>query len=225
MAPAPLALFDLDGTLVDTAPDLLETLNEILIQNGLAAIRPDTITRLIGSGVRVMLERGIAVNGAHRDEAAIARMQADFMRLYATRIAARSAPFAGAETALKTLRKRGWDLAVCTNKPSHLSHRLLDELNLSPYFRLVAGPDTFQVRKPDPAHILKTIAALGADRKTSVMIGDSDADITAARAAQVASVVVTFGYSPVPVSRLGADAVLVHYDQLVPVLNTLVASR
>jgi phosphoglycolate phosphatase len=215
----PLAVFDLDGTLVDTAPDLIDTLNLLLVDEGLAPIAFAEARNLIGGGVRRLIERARALHGDSTTAEEIERLYASYLDRYAAHIADRSRPFPGLERALDELSATGWRLAVCTNKLEWLSIRLLDTLGLTSRFAFVCGQDTFGVQKPDAAILHRTIAAAGGRPETTVMIGDSGMDIATARAAGIPVVAVDFGYSNPPVRELGADRLISHYDDLVSTLK------
>ena len=205
-------IFDLDGTLVDTAPDLIDTLNTILGREGLPTVPYDKARALIGHGTRRMLERGLAVAG--RPAADIERMFGDFITYYSEHIADRSRPFPGVEAALDTLAARGCAFAVCTNKLEWLSKRLLDEWGLSPRFAAICGADTFGVSKPDPAILRQTIARAGGDPSSTIMVGDAGTDIGVARRAGVPVIGVTFGYTDVPIADLEPDRLIDHMREL-----------
>lgn len=211
---APLLVLDLDGTLVDTAADLIATLNLILTAEGLRPVTRDDAGALLGAGARAMIERGFRLNAAALDVATLDRLFAAYIPLYEARIAEESRPFPGAVEALDRFAAAGWRLAICTNKLEGLSRRLLDELDLSPRFAAICGGDTFPVRKPDAGHLLGTIARAGGTRETTVMVGDSATDVNAAKNAGVPVVGVTFGYTDAPVASFGPDAVIDRFDEL-----------
>lgn len=210
----PTLVLDLDGTLVDTAPDLLATLNVVLASENLATVSLDQVRDMVGSGARVMLERGLAASGVVADDARMDELFARFIAHYASNIADHSQPFPGVIDALQRFSDAGWRLAVCTNKLEGLARLLLDALELTPRFAAICGGDTFAVRKPDPGHIIETVLAAGGDPALAVMVGDSAADINAAKAGGVPVVGVTFGYTETPVTQLGADVTLDHFDGL-----------
>jgi phosphoglycolate phosphatase len=203
----PAVVFDLDGTLVDTAPDLIATLNTILGRAGVPPVDFAAARNMVGGGARVMLERGLAAEGCTLAAVEVDRMLKDFIAHYADHIADRSRPFEGVEAALDALANRGFRLAVCTNKLEWLSLRLLERLGLSRHFAAICGPDTFGVSKPDPRILTGTIERIGGLSHCSVMVGDSITDIATARAAGVPVVAVDFGYSETPVARLAPDRV------------------
>jgi phosphoglycolate phosphatase len=214
MSPPPVLVFDLDGTLVDTAPDLLGTLNAVLAEAGHAPVEEAIARTMIGRGARMMLARGFAARGVDLDAAGLDRANARFLDLYEARVAAMSRPFPGVEDALDRFAAAGFRLAVCTNKYERLSRLLLDALGLSDRFAAIAGQETFGVSKPHRDHILKTVAAAGGSPEDAVMVGDSITDIDAARAAGVPVVAVSFGYTDIPVRDLAPDRVIDAYDEL-----------
>ena len=214
-------VFDLDGTLVDTAPDLTNALNDVLIRRGHAPVTGEAIRACVGHGARAMIEAALHRAGADGD---IDRMLAEFLVHYEANIAAESRPYPGAVAALETLAATGATLAVCTNKREHLSRKLLQELDLARYFVGLAGRDTFTVSKPDPGHLLGTIELAGGARR-AVMVGDSDIDVTTANAARIPIVLARFGYGPPPRDGTCADAAIDHFDELHPLLESLLAAE
>ena len=209
-----LAVFDLDGTLVDTAPDLIETLNLQLAREGLDPVPFAEARNLIGRGMKPLIERALTLRGSAFDADELARLYADYVADYAAHIADRSRPFPGLEAALDELATAGWRFAVCTNKLEWLSVRLLDALGLKERFAVICGQDTFGVQKPNPDILRRTIAAAGARPENAVMVGDSETDIATARAARIPVIAVDFGYSPQPIGELGADYLISHFDAL-----------
>ncbi|MEX2128442.1 MAG: HAD family hydrolase [Xanthobacteraceae bacterium] len=220
MAPHPTVAFDLDGTLVDTAPDLLDALNLVLREAALAPISADDARGLFGGGARVLIERGLAFHGMRVDDADIDKMQAHFLAYYEDHLADRSRPYPGAIETLDALRQRA-RLIVVTNKFERYSTKLLEALGLARHFSVVAGPDTFGVRKPDPGHLLRAVARAGGDPAATIMIGDSMTDVATARAAKVPVVVVSYGYSDVEAAALGADRVIDRLDEAPAAVNAL----
>ena len=207
-------VFDLDGTLVDTAPDLVDTLNVVFAREGLPPIPYEQARTMIGGGARRMLERGLAAEGRAFARADIDRLFDDFIAHYAAHIADRSRPFPGLEAALDALAADGARLAVCTNKLQWLSVKLLKALALAPRFPVICGQDTFGIQKPNPDVLRRTIAAAGGNPERAVMIGDSANDVDTARAAGVPVIAVDFGYTEVPVTQIGPDRVISHFDAL-----------
>lgn len=222
---APLLVLDLDGTLVDTADDLISTLNVVLADEGLGPMTRDDAGSLLGAGAKAMIERGFRLAGAPLDGATLERLFAAYLPIYESRIAERSRPFPGAVAALDRFAAAGWKLAVCTNKLEGLSRRLLDELALTSRFAAICGGDTFPVRKPDAGHLIGTIARAGGDPAATVMVGDSATDVNAARNAGVPVVGVTFGYTEAPVATFGPDAVIDHFEELWEAVARITATR
>jgi phosphoglycolate phosphatase len=211
-------VFDLDGTLVDTAPDLTNALNEVLTRRGHPRVSLATIRAAVGRGARIMIEEALRMAGTKDD---VDQMLAEFLVYYEANIAAESRPFPGAVAALERLSSCGAKLAVCTNKREHLSRKLLQALQLEGYFAALAGRDTFAVAKPDPRHLTGVIALAGGDPRCAVMVGDSDIDIRAAQSAGVPSILVSFGYSPPPPEGPVPDAVIDRFEELEPSALTL----
>src|SRR4051794_24186998 len=207
-------VFDLDGTLVDTAPDLIETLNVVFARDGLPPVEYAAARDMIGGGARRMIESGLKLEGRTLADGVVDRMFADFIEYYAAHIADRSQPFPGLDAALDRLAARGCRFAVCTNKLEGLSKLLLDALGLSRRFEAICGQDTFGIQKPDPAILHRTIQAAGGAADYAVMVGDSGTDIATARAARIPVVAVDFGYSETPVKELSPDRLISHFDQL-----------
>ncbi len=214
MALPPVLAIDLDGTLVDTAPDLLAALNAVLTHERLPNLTIKDATSMIGGGARLLLERGLEAVGARRSREEVDALFTIFLDRYRTWISRESRPYPGVIEAVDRFAAAGWKLAVCTNKLESLSRQLLDELAISARFAAIAGGDTFDVRKPNAQHLLKTIALAGGDPKRSVMVGDSDTDIATAKAAGIPVVVVNFGYTTIPVEKLDPDRIISHFDQL-----------
>jgi phosphoglycolate phosphatase len=212
--PAPLVVFDLDGTLVDTAEDLIATLNEILTGEGIRAMTRDDAGALLGAGAKAMIARGFALVGEPLAAERLDLLFDRFLPIYRANIAVRSRPFPGAVAALDRFEAAGFRLAVCTNKLEDLSRRLLAELDLLDRFAAVCGGDTFPVRKPEAAHLIGTIERAGGAPARTVMVGDSGTDVKAARNAGVPVVGVTFGYTDRPVETYDPDAVVAHFDDL-----------
>jgi phosphoglycolate phosphatase len=210
----PTIVFDLDGTLVDTAPDLVTTLNTILAGEGLPPVPYGVARNTVGGGARHMIERGLAAEGVSRDAAEVERMCAAFVAHYADHIADRSRPFPGVEAALDRLAREGCLLAICTNKLEWLSLKLLDALGLRGRFAAVCGADTFRVSKPDAAILHGTLARAGGSADRAIMVGDTTTDIAVARAAGIAVIAVDFGYSPTPVAAFAPDRVVSSFARL-----------
>ena len=221
MAPSPTVVFDLDGTLVDTAPDLINALNFVLRREGLPAVPLQSARRMIGAGARKLIERGLELDGREVALEDVTRLTNDFIDHYAAHIADESRPFDGLEEALDHLAGRGYRFAVCTNKLEWLSRLLLDELALSARFSAICGADTFGVSKPDPAILQQTVARAGGDLASTVMVGDAGTDIGVARRAGVPVIGVSFGYTEVPIGDLNPDRVIGHMRDLPDAVESL----
>ena len=214
MKTSPLIVFDLDGTLVDTAPDLIAALNVILAREKLPPLPLASARNMIGGGARKLIERGLEVEGRQLGIAEIDRLTEDFIQYYADHIADESRPFDGLEAALDELALQGCGLAVCTNKLEWLSKRLMDRLNLTSRFAAICGGDTFGVAKPDPAILRQTVARAGHEMASAIMVGDAGPDVGAARRAGIPVIGVTFGYTEVPIEALKPDLVISHMRDL-----------
>ena len=210
----PVLVLDLDGTLVDTLDDLVATLNTILAREGMAPVRREAARPYVGHGSRAMLQAAFDAQKRSIPAEELDRLWRGFLDHYSTHIADHSALFAGAEAMLDRFAADGWHIAVCTNKLERLSRQVLDSLRMTPRFAVVAGPDTFGVKKPDGRHIIEAIRAAGGSPERAVMVGDSIVDIEAARSARVPVIGVSFGYSPVPIGDLKPDRVIGHFDEL-----------
>jgi phosphoglycolate phosphatase len=208
----PTLVFDLDGTLIDTAPDLIDTLNVVFAREGLPPAPYDAARQMIGGGARAMIARGIEAQGRTLAPADLERLFTEFIAHYTDHIADRSRPFPGLIEALDTLAEHRF--AVCTNKLERLSVLLLRKLELADRFGAICGQDTFGMQKPDPEVLRRTIAAAGGDTRNAIMIGDSATDIRTAQAAGLPVIAVDFGYSERPVSEYSPDSVISRFDQL-----------
>jgi phosphoglycolate phosphatase len=212
-------VFDLDGTLVDTAPDLAAAANHVFGLIGLAPIDPEAMRPLIGHGARAMIEAGLRLHGVAKTAGEVDELFTRFLPYYADNIAVRSRPFDGIPALLDALLAGGARLAVCTNKLEDLSRSLLRQLGLQDRFAAIAGRDTFDVFKPAPGHLTRTIDLAGGRAERAVMVGDSEVDIATAAAAGVPSIGVTFGYTTVSVRALDPTAVIDHYGEFMPALG------
>ncbi len=217
-------VFDLDGTLIDTAPDLISTLNLILAREGLPDVPYETARRMIGGGARGMIEKALLAEGRAGSKADLDRMFGAFIEHYAAHIADRSRPFPELETTLERLAGEGCRLAVCTNKLEWLSVRLLDTLALTQHFVTICGQDTFGVQKPDPEALRRTIQRAGGDPTNAIMVGDSGTDVRTARAANVPVIAVDFGYSEVPIEILQPDRLIGSFADLPATIQDLEAA-
>jgi phosphoglycolate phosphatase len=221
MSSSRIVVFDLDGTLVDTAPDLIATLNFVLDREGLPPVPLHAARNMIGAGARKLIERGLEVEGrvVTRDE--LDRMFRDFIDYYAEHIADTSRPFEGLEGALDDLQKSGYRFAVCTNKLEWLSKLLLDRLGLSARFSAICGADTFGVAKPDPVILRETVARAGGVLSGTIMVGDAGPDVGVARRAGIPVIGVEFGYTDVPIAELKPDRLIGHMKDLPAAVESL----
>lgn len=215
-------LFDLDGTLVDTAPDLAAAMNHVLASFGRPPLPVDDVRHLVGHGARALIARGFAVTGEPRPDLVEGAMPF-FLQYYAAHIADGARPFDGVETALDALAAAGCTLAICTNKPTALAVALIEALGWTKRFAAIVGFDAVPKAKPDAGHVHATLAACGAAAAGAVFVGDSATDVGAARNAGLPIVLVSFGFTDTPARALGGDVVIDHYDALLPALAGLAA--
>lgn len=210
--PGFLLIFDLDGTLVDSVPDLTASLNEVLHEHGYAPLSVAEVKPMIGDGVPMLVARGFAARGAGPDEAAAAMPR--YTRVYEANATKSSRPFPGVVETLADLRLKGYRSAVCSNKPQRACEIMLGELGIAGLFDGVAGGDRFAVRKPHPGHLLGLIEALGADPVRAAMIGDSENDAASGLAAGLALFLMSYGYARGDIHGLGANRVLDRFGDL-----------
>jgi phosphoglycolate phosphatase len=215
--PFDVVVFDLDGTLADTAPDLTAALNHSLVQLGRATVPEEDVRHMVGHGARALLGKGLAATG-EMNEALIEQGFPIILDYYEQHICDGSHVFPGLEAALDELAGLGVTLAVCTNKLEHLSRKFLEVIGWSDRFAALIGGDTAGVRKPDPAPLLEAIARSGGGR--AAFVGDSITDTTTGKNAGIPTVAVTFGFSDRPPEELGADRLIDHFDELVATLRT-----
>jgi phosphoglycolate phosphatase len=215
-------VFDLDGTLVDTAPDLHAHLNEMLAELGRPGFVLDEVRPMIGDGARMLLRRGLDASGGMPAGVDLEGLFNEFLRRYTARPLRFGAAFDGVPQALRALEAAGIKLGVCTNKPQAPTDRLLAELDLARHFPVVIGGDSLSVRKPDPGHLQAVLDRLGAEPKRAVLVGDSANDVSAAAAIGMPCVLVSFGYTQTPARELGAAWVIDHMGELHDVLAGLV---
>lgn len=222
---APLVVFDLDGTLIDTAPDLVASLNHTIASVGLAPVGYEDLTFLVGNGAKVMIEKAFVLREKPLDPQALPQLLERFITHYSATMPGDSRPYPGLLDALERLKVAGFRLAVCTNKMEQLAVTLIERLKLTHHFAAITGGDTFAVRKPDAAHLLGTVERAKADPRRAVMIGDSINDIMVARNAGIPSIAVPFGYSDVAVDTLGPNRIIGHFDELTPALVEALLER
>jgi phosphoglycolate phosphatase len=222
----PMIVFDLDGTLVESAPDIMATLNHLLVREGITPLPLSAARSLVGAGARALLERGYKAAGHPLTPERLDLLFEDFLEYYLEHIADHSTLFDGVKEALETLAAQGHTLAICTNKPEKHAQALVQALGIRPFFAAVAGRETFPYCKPDPRHLTETIRLAGqkfagGEGRHAIMVGDSITDIETARAAKIPVIGVTFGYTPTPMAELGADVVIEHFDALEAAIKSL----
>lgn len=219
------AIFDLDGTLADTAADLLSAVNVALAPRGLPPLHPEGDRHIAGRGGRAMIRRSLIIAGRDPDAAdeqpLIDAIYPEFLITYEARISDESRLYDGVEACLSALEAAGWRLGVCTNKPERLALILLERLGVADRFGAILGADSLPVRKPDPEHFRETARRIGADPARSIMLGDTKTDLDTARAAAVPVVLTHFGFAAEPLDSLGPDATVSHFDEIAPVLERL----
>jgi len=208
----PILLFDLDGTLVDTAPDLVTTLNVILAKYGRDTLPLDSVTKMVGDGARALLERGFAATGAPASD--LDALTAEFIEIYVAACTVHSKPFDGVVETLEGFAAAGHRMGVCTNKPQAPSETILEQLDLMRFFDAVVGGDRFPVRKPDAGHLLGTLDLMEAPGRPAIMVGDSHNDVASARNAGMPVVVVSYGYTVTPPAELGGDILVDRFAEI-----------
>lgn len=220
-----LAVFDLDGTLVDTAPDLIDTTNVVLARHDVPPVTREALLPHMSLGARAMIAASLEAAGRTLPEDVIESLYRDYLEHYATRIAKLSRPFPELLAALDRLEAEGVGLAVCTNKREANAKALLSALGLAPRFAFIAGVDTFPVSKPDPGHLLLTIERAGGRPERTIYVGDSNVDVMTARAAKVPIVGLTYGYSDVPMDQLAPDRLMRRGDDVGAAILDLMAAQ
>ncbi len=210
----PVIVFDLDGTLVETAPDLLDSLNHCLLACGLQSADPVSLRKFVGSGAKVMIERACQAQKKLLTQQELQELFALFMEHYNSNMPGHSAYFPGVAACLDKLSAAGYLLAVCTNKFEVSAKKLLESMGEAHRFAAICGQDTFPYRKPDPRHITSTIAQAQGNPHQAIMVGDSRADIDAAKAAGIPVIAVDFGYTDLHVSHFEPSRIISHYDEL-----------
>lgn len=210
----PIIVFDLDGTLVDTAPDLLDSLNYSLAFGGIPPVTAEGFNAFVSYGGLVMIEKAFAANNRRLTDEAKRTFFKNFLEHYAAGIPGKSIPYPGVIAALDRFHQAGFLLAICTNKHVATASALIEALGLASRFAIITGQDTFAFRKPDPRHLLQTIALAKGDPSRALMIGDSQTDIDTAKAAGVPVVAVDFGYTERHVREFEPSAIISHFDSL-----------
>ena len=217
--------FDLDGTLVETAPDLIGTLNRMLAARDIPVMPVEAAQHLVGHGALALLRHGFQEAGAAWDEAEAPALLAEFLDDYLANIAVLSRPYDGVVETLERLAGRGAILCVATNKRTDLSVALIAALGLERHFAVICGPDRVSARKPDGAHVREAVALAGGDPARAIMVGDGAPDVQAAKDAGVPCVVVSFGYTPISPAELGGDALIDRFAELEAAIDSLVVGQ
>jgi phosphoglycolate phosphatase len=223
--PFQTVIFDLDGTLIDSADDVAAAVNRVLADHGLAPIETGAQTALMGEGGRVRTRKAFAMRGVELSDAELNARVRDFVRYYGENPVQNTVPYPGVPQTLQRLRAAGVRLGVCTNKYEASARDILARLRLMPPIEDAAGADSFDVRKPHPGHILKLLARMGAPADTALMVGDSIHDVEAARAAGLKVIAVSWGYTLMPARELGADAVIDRFEDLMGAARQLAPQR
>lgn len=222
---APVLLCDLDGTLVDSLPDLAAAVGALLEQERRPGLTPEAVAAMVGDGVPKLIERALAATGGVPPAADLAALVARYMPIYEARMTELTRPYPGAIETLRALKAAGWRLAVCTNKPEAPSRAIVAELGFEGLFEAVSGGDSLPVKKPDPGHLLGLLEALGVAPGVApgaaVMLGDSRNDVRAARAAGLPAIAIAHGYGGTPARELGADRVIESFAELPAALAAL----
>jgi phosphoglycolate phosphatase len=211
--PKPIIVFDLDGTLVDTAPDLLASLNHALARDNLDPVEGHGFERHISRGARVMIEQAYIAQDLRPEAEKTDLLFGYFLEHYRANMPGLSKPYDGVMDTVRDFAEAGYLAAVCTNKTEVMAVALLEALGIDGAFAAICGQDTFPVRKPDPAHLTGTIAMAGGDVNLAIMVGDSETDILTAQAAGIPVVAVDFGYTDRHVREFGPDSIISHYDE------------
>ena len=214
-------VFDPDGTLIDTAPDLILATNHVLEDAGYQPVEPQFIRPVISFGSRAMISAGIRHQGAEVNEAELDDMFEKLIDFYGRNIAVASKPFPGPIGVLDGLRTSETAIAICTNKREDMARLLMNELGLTSYFKVITGRDTFPICKPHPEHLLSTIRLAGGTAANSVMVGDSTTDYETAKAANIPIIGVTFGYTDIPLEKLECEALISDYTDFPAALAAL----
>ncbi len=217
-------IFDLDGTLIDSAPDVCASINQTLSVMGRAPVTVDNIKSLVGFGARTLCEKTLAMTGEHSNEEDTDFLLTGFLECYRTNPSNYTVIFPGVLKALNLFKDGGIQLGICTNKPEVTCFPVLDSLGLRKFFSSVICGDTLKFRKPDPRHVLHTLDEMGANVNNAALVGDSEADIKAAKNAGIPSVLVSFGYCHVPLDVLNPNAIIDHFDDLELALEVIANS-
>jgi phosphoglycolate phosphatase len=216
-------IYDLDGTLIDSAKDMQMAVSNVLADHGLPPVTEDDVRIFMGQGSKVTMNKAFAKHGRHLDDATLTAVTREFVRYYEADPVSHTIAFAGVAEVVGRFDGFGLKQGVCTNKFERPSRMILEHLRLMPPIADVAGADTFPVRKPDPKHILMLVERMGGMPGRAVMIGDSIHDVEAAHGAGLPAVLVSWGYTATPAGELGAEAVIDRFDALPEALGRIAA--
>ncbi|MCA0400518.1 MAG: phosphoglycolate phosphatase [Proteobacteria bacterium] len=216
-----IVVFDLDGTLAETAPDIMASLNHLLIAEGLAPQPVEAARKLVGAGARALIDRGFRASGRILSPEELDRLFEALLVHYLDNIMVESFLYPGVPAALRNLAEDGFRLAICTNKPEPHAIALVEKLGVRNAFALVAGRETFAYCKPDPRHLTETIRVAGGDPRKAILVGDSRTDVDTARAAGIPVIGVSFGYTDVPMAELRPDRIIDHFDELEAAIHAI----
>lgn len=215
-------IFDLDGTLIDSAPDLQAAANRMLPPLGRREVGLKEIQMMIGDGVPKLVERCFAATGEIPPREEFDQYVAAFIADYEPRSAELTVAFDGAHDVLQNLKAQGIKLSICTNKPYGATMQILEKLELAQYFDIVIGGDTLPgIKKPDPRHLQAALEKMGAEPGEAAMVGDNANDVNASHAAGLPVVLLSHGYTKTPAKDLGGEAVIDHFDELTATLAAL----
>lgn len=214
-------IIDLDGTLVDSAPDLADALDELLQERGLETIGIDGARKLIGHGIVNLVKKALQLRVQSVTPISLETATTRFRELYAKRLPAKAVAYPGVFDALKSLKADNWRLVVCTNKLESFSRQILEGLGLAAFFDVIAGPDTYGVAKPDPQHLLRTLPKSMPPGYKTIMIGDSEVDVETAHAAKIPVIAVTYGYSKIPLAQLKPQALASSFTEVPKLVRKL----
>jgi phosphoglycolate phosphatase len=212
-------LFDLDGTIADTALDLAATLNHLLTTSGRNEIHHDRVRNMVGEGARALIIKGFEYNNEELTDQEVEVLHDEYINYYRSHIADKTVLFPNVFITLETLVRQNIPLAICTNKSIELTHLLLKQLKIFDLFTAVTCGDSFAYKKPDPRHLITTCKLMKADPKQAVMVGDSINDIEAAKKANMLSVGVSFGYTLTPINELSPNIIINHFNEFFDALN------
>ena len=223
--PFEVLIFDLDGTLIDSAPDVRACMNRVLVDMGRGELTLKEIKNMVGWGGRVLVEKALAKTGSAWTEGEVDRALKDFLDIYAKNPVNHSTLYPGVVSALDGFKATGIRMGICTNKPKATTLPVLEAMGLDHFFDVLSCGDTVPYRKPDGRHVRLVVDELGGTIKSSAMIGDSESDITAAIDAGVRSIAVTFGYAHMPYENLGADALINNFNELAQALVDIAPAK